>query len=44
MLNGMEKRVVQNDVILARNGDWHGLENDTDENLVILVFEGKVDG
>lgn len=44
MLNGTEKRVSVNDVILARNGDWHGLENDTDENLVILVFEGKVDG
>lgn len=43
MLNGTEKRVSVNDVILACNGDWHGLENDTDENLIILVFEGKVD-
>lgn len=41
-LNGNEKRVSVNDVILARNGDWHGLENDTNENLIILVFEGKV--
>ena len=43
-LNGTKIRVITNDVILACNKDWHGLENDTDENLVILVFEGKVDG
>ena len=42
-LNGNEKRVSENDVIFARNGDWHGLENDTDENLIILVCEGKVE-
>ena len=43
LLNGEEKRVWQNDVILASDGDWHGLENETDENLIILVFEGRVE-
>jgi len=42
-LNGMEKRVFPNDVIVAFDGDWHGLENDTEEDLTILVFEGKVE-
>ncbi len=43
-LNGKEQRVFPGDVIVAFDGDWHGLENDTEENLTILVFEGKIEG
>ena len=42
-INGLEKRVGANDVIVASDGDWHGLLNDTEEETVILVFEGKVE-
>ena len=39
MVNDMEKAVGKGDVILANPGDSHGLINDSESNLEILVFE-----
>lgn len=38
-INGERRRVMEMDVIVATDGDWHGLENDTDIDIEVLVFE-----
>ena len=41
-VNGEKWSVRPGDVVLAHNGDSHGLMNDSRDDLVILVFEGTV--
>lgn len=41
-INDIERRVNEKDVIIANDGDWHGLVNDSNENLELLVFEGNI--
>lgn len=41
-MNGNRIRVKEFDVTVASDGDWHGLENDTDSDLKIIVFEANV--
>ena len=38
-IDGEEKRVFAGDAIITHSGSYHGLINDTDNELKILVFE-----
>ncbi len=39
---GGKMRVNEGDAVFVEQGEWHGIENDTDEAVVVLIIYGGV--